>query len=250
MLTGKVALVTGAGSGIGRASALEFARQGARVVVADLDLASANRTLGEITALGGEAIALRVDVSQSSQVEDMVARTVETFGRLDCAHNNAGIEGPLKPLAEIAEVDFDRLLAVNLKGVWLCMRAEIPVMMRQGGGAIVNTSSVAGVRACPHAADYAASKHGVVGLSSTAAVEYGSAGIRVNALCPGLTATPMVDRLSQQMPQIVEGITAFIPLGRPADPAELGRVAVWLCSGAASYVSGQAIVVDGAFSAK
>jgi NAD(P)-dependent dehydrogenase (short-subunit alcohol dehydrogenase family) len=250
MMSGKVVLITGAGSGIGRASALEFARQGAHVVVADIDLTAAEETRRLIGELGQEAMAVRVDVSDSVQVEKLVGCTLETFGRLDCAHNNAGMDGPLRPLADIAEEDFDRVLAVNLKGIWLCMRHELPQMVRQGGGAIVNTSSVAGIRGCPGAADYSAAKHGIIGLSRTAALEYAGAGIRINTLCPGLTETPLVQRLSRQKPEVFQDLRTRIPLGRAADPAEVGRVAVWLCSDGASYISGQEIVVDGALSAQ
>lgn len=245
-MEGKVALVTGAGSGIGRASALEFAAQGARVIVADVSATGAAATVRLIEQGDGEALGVQVDVSQSAQVEALIDRSISRFGRLDYAHNNAGIEGPLNLLADIAEQDFDRLMAVNLKGVWLCMRHEIPHMLRQGSGAIVNTSSVAGVRGCPGAAHYAASKHGVIGLTRSAAAEYGASGLRINALCPGLTSTPMVERLSHQAPQVIQSLHSRIPLGRPANPAEVARVAVRLCSDAASYVSGQDIVVDGA----
>ncbi len=244
-LDNKIALVTGAGSGIGRATALVFAREGARVVVSDIVVEGGQETVQQIEAAGGEAIFVKADVSQAADVETLVAKTVETYGRLDCAFNNAGIEGSVKPTIDCTEEEFDRTIAVNLTGVWLCMKYEIQQMLSQGGGTIVNTASAAGLVGFPGLPDYVASKHGVVGLTKTAALEYAKSGIRVNAVCPGVIQTPMVERGAQLSPGFDELAVSMEPVGRFGQPAEIGEAVVWLCSDAASFVTGIPMQVDG-----
>ena len=245
LMRGKVALVTGAGSGIGRAAAQIFAREGAKVAAADVNQASAEETVGLIRAAGGEAFGLQADVSKAAEVEAMVAAVVETFGRLDCAFNNAGIEGALASTADYTEADWAPVIAVNLTGVWLCMKYEIPRMLETGGGAIVNTSSAAGLLGAPRMSAYVASKHGVVGLTKTAALEYAKSGVRVNAVCPGVIDTSMVGRLKERRPRMFEKIVRGEPIGRIGRPEEIAETAVWLCSDAASFVTGHAMSVDG-----
>ena len=249
-LEGKVALVTGAGAGIGRASALAFAGAGARVMVSDVVVDGGEETVGQIQAAGGEATFVRADVSQRTDVEALVRQTLETYGRLDCAHNNAGIEGELAATADCAEANWDRTITINLKGVWLCMRSEIPQMLQQGGGAIVNTSSVAGLVGFPNLPAYVATKHGVVGLTRTAALEYAEQGIRVNAVCPGVIQTAMIDRIVGGDAEAEAQFTALEPVGRMGSPAEVAQAVVWLCSDAASFVTGVAMPVDGGFVAQ
>ena len=242
---GKVALVTGAGSGIGRATALVSAREGAKVVVSDIVVEGGQETVQQIEAAGGEAIFVKADVSQAADVETLITQTVETYGRLDCAFNNAGIEGGMKLTIDCTKEEFDRTIAVNLTGVWLCMKYEIQQMLSQGGGAIVNTASAAGLVGFPGLPDYVASKHGVVGLTKTAALEYAKSGIRVNAVCPGVIQTPMVERGAQLSPGFDELALSMEPVGRFGQPAEVGEAVVWLCSDAASFVTGIPMQVDG-----
>ena len=250
LLSGKVALVTGGSTGIGRASALTFAREGAQVVVADVVVDKAEETVRLIKEAGGEARCIKTDVTQAAEVEAMVRFTLDAYGRLDCAHNNAGIEGTVSNTAEYAEADWDRVIGVNLTGVWLCMKYEIPPMLEQGGGAIVNTASGAGLIGAPGMPAYVASKHGVVGLTKTAALEYAKAGIRVNAMCPGVIETPMVERLTGGNPGMMEGFVAIHPVGRAGQPQEIAEAVVWLCSDAASFVTGHAMSVDGGITAQ
>ncbi len=242
---GKVALITGAGSGIGRATALAFAREGAKVVVADIVVEGAEETVGMIKKAGGEAICVKVDVSKAAEVEAMVKKTVETYGRVDCAFNNAGIEGAIAQTVECTEENWDRVVDIDLKGVWLCMKYEIPQMLTQGGGAIVNTASVAGLVGFQGIAAYVASKHGVAGLTKTAALEYAKLGIRVNAVCPGVIDTPMVKRAFGSNPEFAENAMALEPVGRLGKPEEIAEAVVWLCSDAASFVTGLPMAVDG-----
>jgi len=245
LVNGKVALVTGGGSGIGRATALIFAREGAKVVVADILVAGGEETVRLIKAAGGDAVFVKTDVSKTAEVEALVNKAVATYGRLDCAHNNAGIEGATGRTPDYKEEDWDRVIRINLTGVWLCMKYEIPQMLKQGGGAIVNTASDAGLLGVPQMPAYVASKHGVVGLTKTAALEYAKSGIRVNAVCPGVINTPMVERITSQRPGRADRMAAAEPVGRMGRPEEIGEAVVWLCSDAASFVTGLPMPVDG-----
>lgn len=242
---GKVALVTGGASGIGRATALAFAREGANVVVSDVVVAGGEETVALIKAAGGEAQFMKADVAKPAEVDALIAQVVAAYGRLDCAFNNAGIEGSMTSTLDCSEENFDRTIAINLKGVWLCMKAEIAEMLKQGGGAIVNTASVAGLVGFAGLPAYVASKHGVVGLTKTAALEYAKSGIRINAVCPGGIQTPMLERLFQSQPQAGEAIAAMEPVGRLGKPEEIAEATVWLCSDAASFVTGLPMAVDG-----
>ncbi len=247
VLEGKVAVITGAAMGIGRASALCFAREGAAVVVADIDDPGGNDTVDLVRAAGGQASFVHADVAEKSDVEAMVAHAVATFGGLDLAHNNAGIAAPMARLADYPDDGWDRTIAVMLTGVYLCMKAEIPWMLERGGGAIVNTASGVGLVAYPRQAAYTASKHGVIGLTKVAALDYGSKGIRVNAICPGTAETPMVGSARERDPSIDAHLAALHPIGRIGTAEEIAEAALWLCSPAASFVLGVALPVDGGY---
>ena len=244
-VAGKVALVTGGASGIGRATALTFAREGAKLIIADMNEEGGHQTVHMIMEKGGEAIFVRTDVSKAVEVQALISQAVKTYGRLDCAHNNAGISGGGRALtAEYPEDRWQQVIAVNLTGVWLCMKYEMVQMLLQGGGSIVNTASAAGLVGLPYASAYVASKHGVVGLTKTAALEYAQQGIRVNCVCPGVIHTPMTERgLSD--PERRARIIAMEPIGRVGAPEEVAEAVVWLCSDAASFVTGHAMSVDG-----
>jgi len=251
IVEGKVALVTGGGGGIGRASALAFAREGARVAVADFAADTARDTVALINDAGGQAITLTGDVTRAKDVRAMLDDIVAAYGRLDCAFNNAGIapyqvEASGKKTADWSEDSFDRMIAVNLKGVWLCMKEEIRLMQSQGGGAIVNTGSIAGLIGLVTSSAYVAAKHGVIGLTKTAALEYAEAKIRVNAVCPGFIQTRMTE---DTMRRRGEQILAQIPSHRMGKPEEIAEMVVWLCSDRASYVTGAAYNVDGGWMA-
>jgi NAD(P)-dependent dehydrogenase (short-subunit alcohol dehydrogenase family) len=250
VVAGKVALVTGASSGIGRATALAFAREGAKVVVADVTVEGGEETVAQVKKAGGEAIFVKTDVSKAVEVEALVAKAVATYGRLDCAYNNAGIAGKAKTVVDDTEDNWDRILAINLKGVWLCMKYEIAHMLKQGGGAIVNTASGAGLIGVRRGGAYVASKHGVVGLTKTAALEYAKAGIRVNCVCPGPIDTPMLQGIGGNNQVVIERMVAAQPGGRLGKPAEIAEAAVWLCSDAASFVTGLPMPVDGGYTAQ
>ncbi len=242
-----MALVTGGAMGIGRASAEIFAREGASVVVADIDEAGGGQTVATIEANGGRATFIHTDVSVKEDVARMVAHAVDTFGRLDCAHNNAGMAAPMAALADYPDEGWDRTLAVMLTGVYYCMKAEIPAMLARGGGAIVNTASGVGLVGYPHQAAYTASKHGVIGLTKVAALDYGARGVRVNAICPGTARTPMVERAIAFDASIDDHLKALHPMGRIAEASEIAEAAVWLCTPAASFVLGVALPVDGGY---
>ena len=251
-LDGKVALVTGAASGIGRATALTFAREGAKLVVADMNEDGGQQTVHMITENGSEAMFVQVDVTSASQIEAMISKTVETYGRLDCSFNNAGTEGTtMVSTIDYKEEDWNRVLSINLTGVWLCMKYEITQMLKQGAGAIVNTASVAGLVGSRGAGSaYAASKHGVVGLTKTAALEYAKQGIRVNCVCPGVIRTPMMERMLTRTPALEQQYIAAEPIGRLGRPEEIAESVVWLCSDAASFVTGHTMTVDGGYVAQ
>lgn len=250
MLSGKVSLITGAGSGIGRASAIAFAREGAQVVVSDVNAEGGEETVSQIRENGGQAIFVSADVSQANEVEALVQSAVRQYGRLDCAFNNAGVSGGQGLLHEYSEEDWDRVVSINLKGVWLCLKYEIIQMLEQGGGAIVNTASIMGLVGGSRSPSYGASKHGVVGLTKNAAVQYAQSGIRVNAVCPGYIRTPMTEQGSLLGPGNLERIIARHPIGRLGAPEEIAETVVWLCSGAASFVTGHAMAVDGGYVAQ
>jgi NAD(P)-dependent dehydrogenase (short-subunit alcohol dehydrogenase family) len=250
LLEGKVALVSGAGAGIGKASALHFAREGARVAVVDIDRAAAEATQKEIVGEGGDAFAIEADTSREADVARMVAETVEHFGRLDCAFNNAGIINDVRPVHETPLEDWQRVIDVNLTGVFLALRHEVPQMLSQGGGVICNMASAAGLIGWALASPYTAAKHGVVGLTKTAALEYAQQGIRVNALCPAFTWTPMVERLLGGDAAATAAAVAAHPVGRLAQPQEIAEAAAWLCSDRSSFVTGAAMPVDGGYTAQ
>jgi len=245
----KVVLVTGGGGGIGRGAALAFARAGARVVVADIAADAGRETAGLVQAAGGQAVFIRTDVTRADQVAAMVAHAVATYGRLDCAFNNAGIEEEHMRLADCSEETFDRIMGINVKGVWLCLKYQLAQMLKQGGGAIVNTASVAGLVGAPKMAAYSASKHAVLGLTKSAAIEYARKGIRVNAVCPGVIRTAMYERAVAADPQIGLAAAQMHPVGRLGEVDEVAAVVLWLCSDAASFVTGHAHTVDGGLTA-
>ncbi|MCU4975802.1 SDR family oxidoreductase [Halobacteria archaeon AArc-m2/3/4] len=244
-----VAIVTGASTGIGHAAASRFVEEGARVVVADVNVEDGEATVEALEEMGGEAIFVETDVSEWSDVEEMVETTVDTYGRLDFAFNNAGIEGANGAASEQSLDNWEQVIDVNLKGVFMCMKAEIPALLESGGGAIVNTSSIAGVVGFPELSPYVASKHGVIGLTKAAALEYSGDGIRVNAISPGVVDTPMVDRSSEASDTVDQAIGAT-PIGRLGEPEEIGDAAVWLCSADSSFVTGETMVIDGGYTSQ
>jgi len=247
-LTDKTAIVTGGASGIGRRTAERFGAEGANVVVADVLADEGAETVEEIESAGGTALFVETDVTDPEDAEAMVREAVETYGGLDVAHNNAGIEGDDAPMAEQTEENWARVIDINLKGVWLGMKYELQEMADDGGGAIVNTSSIAGLTAAG-GTPYVASKHGVIGLTRVAATEYAQAGVRVNAVCPGVIETPMVERAAEEDPEGIEQFVQMQPLGRMGRPEEIANAVVWLASEEASFVTGNAYPVDGGFMA-
>lgn len=249
-LDGKIALITGGSSGIGRETAVLFAQHGASLAIADLNPEGGQETIQMIRKAGGTAVFIQTDVAQAAQVENMVNEVVGQYGRLDIAFNNAGIEGAPVRTIDVTEAEFDQIMAVNAKGVWLCLKYEIQQMLRQGGGTIVNTASVAGLIGAHSMPAYAASKHAVVGLTRTAAVEYARKGIRVNAVCPAIIRTAMVERAIAQLPQLEHGAIQNNPSRRLGDPREVAEAVLWLASDAASFTNGATLTVDGGLTAQ
>ena len=247
-VTGKTAIVTGAASGIGRATAEKLATEGANVAVVDVDVEGGEETVARIEDDDGVATFIETDVSEESAVENMVEETVDEFGSLDMAHNNAGIEGESATTANHTEENWDRVVDTNMKGVWLCMKHEIPAMLENGEGAIVNTSSISGQTGAGDA-PYVATKHGILGLTRTAAVEYAQEGIRVNAIAPGVIDTPVSNRFREANPEEFEQFVQMAPMGRMGDPMEIGNAVVWLLSDEASFATGGLFQVDGGFMA-
>lgn len=238
----KVVIVTGAGSGIGKATALAFSKEGAKVVVSDIMEKEGKETVAEIQRNKGEAIFIRCDVSSEKEVKELVDKTIEKYGRLDCAYNNAGVEGSPCTTVECSTENWDKTIDINLKGVWLCMKYEIPEMLKSGKGSIVNCSSIAGLVGFETIPAYVASKHGVIGLTETAALEFAKRNIRVNAVCPGAIHTPMLDRFTHGEEQVM---AEQDPMGRIGKPEEIAESVLWLCSDKSSYVTGQSLAVDG-----
>jgi NAD(P)-dependent dehydrogenase (short-subunit alcohol dehydrogenase family) len=243
----KVALVTGAGSGMGLTTAQAFAAEGAAVVLADVNEAQTRAAAKQLVDAGHEAIGVRCDVTNEADVRAMVEQTVSTFGRLDAAFNNAGVMSPAVETADASGVEFDRVTAINLKGVWNCMKYELLQMRNQGSGAIVNNSSIGGLIGLPGRAIYHATKHGVLGLTKSAALEYAARGIRINAICPGTINTPMVAEMLAKEPEAMKEILRNQPNGRLGEPEEIASVVLWLCSPGSSFVIGHALAVDGGF---
>lgn len=251
LLEGKSAIITGGGSGIGRAAALVFAREGARLVIADVAEDGARQVVETIRDKGGEAHFVRCDVAKAAEVEALIAAAVKAYGKLDCAFNNAGIGGKQRKTADYDEDEWDRIMAVNLKGVWLCMRAEIKQFLAQkSAGAIVNTASAAGLIASHSMPAYTAAKHGVVGLTKVAAIEYARTGIRINDVCPGIIDTPLVADMVSQVPKLAGRLDGFEPVGRKGKPEEIAEAVAWLCSDRASFVTAASISVDGGITAQ
>jgi NAD(P)-dependent dehydrogenase (short-subunit alcohol dehydrogenase family) len=244
----KVVIVTGGASGIGRATAFAFAKKGAKVAV--VDWKENDEMVDLFKELGSEAIFIKCDVSKTEEVKAMVAKTIAAFGRLDYAFNNAGIEGTQANTFDCSEENWDKTLGVNLKGIWLCMKYEIPEILKQGKGVIVNCASVAGLIGFAGLPAYVASKHGVIGLTKTTALEYAKLGIRVNVVCPGVIQTPMIDRLTGKIKEAIEQFTGLEPMGRFGLPEEIANAVVWMCSDEASFVTGHAMTVDGGFVAQ
>lgn len=248
-LEGKIALITGGSSGIGRETAVLFSQHGAKLAIADLNQDGGQETVQTITDTGGDAFYIQADVSQAAQVENMVNEVVAKYGRLDIAFNNAGIDGIPVRTIDVSEEEYDRIMAVNAKGVWLCLKYEIPQMLLQGGGVIINTSSAAGLVGAHSMSAYAASKHAVVGLTRTAAVEYARKGIRVNAVCPAMIRTPMVERSFAHLPKLEQGSIQNNPSRRLGDVREVAEAVLWLASDASSFTNGATLTVDGGLTA-
>ncbi|WP_029933553.1 SDR family oxidoreductase [Thiomicrospira pelophila] len=248
--TDKVAVITGASSGIGFATAQAFAKQGAKVVIADVQVQKGEQAVAELKKMGAEAMFVKTDVSDSKQIENMIAHTLSTYQRLDFAINNAGIDGDRAPTADCTEQNWDRVIDINLKGVWLCMKNQIPQMVKQGSGCIVNISSIAGVVGFQNVPAYCASKGGVIQLTKTAALEYAKQGVRINAVCPGVIKTPMVAGVFEKDPKMEEALNAGTPIGRLGSPEEIASAIMWLCSDHAGFMNGQPLIMDGGWTAQ
>ena len=243
----KVALVTGAGSGLGLETARAFAESGASVALADANEKAVHSAAEELAAHGHKILAIQCDVADDAQVEAMVERTVATFGRLDAAYNNAGVQNVAAEAAEATREDFDHVISVNLRGVWSCMKFELRQMLKQGSGAIVNCSSIGGLVAGPKRGTYQASKHGVLGLTKSAALDYAARGIRINAVCPGIIHTPMLDKMMATQADALKAMLKDVPIGRLGRPGEIASAVLWLCSSASSFMVGHALAVDGGY---
>lgn len=254
IVEGKIALVTGGGTGIGKQAAMKFGSEGAIVIVSDINVMRGEKTAAQIKSLGGDAIFIAADVSSDRDVKNLISKAVQNFGRLDCAVNNAGILGRMAPLAEQSDENFNRIIDTNLKGVFFCMRAEINTMKESGGGSIVNLASIAGLIGFPGAAAYVASKHGVNGLTKNGALEYAKDNIRVNSICPGGINTEMLDSVAEQSTDGQQNSDEFMsplhPMGRIGRPEEIASAIVWLCSPEASFVTGITMPVDGGYVAQ
>lgn len=244
----KVAIITGASFGIGRATAIAFANRGCKIVIADW--VEDNETLDLIKTLGGDAIFIKCDVSKDSDVKMMIEKTINTYGRLDYAFNNAGVEGISATTHECTEENWDKVIDINLKGAWMCMKYEIAYMLKQGKGVIVNNASIAGLVGFQGIPAYVASKHGLIGLTQNAALEYAKQGIRINAVCPGVINTPMIDRFTGKKKEVEKQFENMEPIGRMGQPEEVAETVVWLCSDASSFVTGIAMPVDGGWVAQ
>ena len=248
--TDKVAVITGASSGIGFTTAQAFAKKGAKVVIADVQVQKGEQAVAELKKMGAEAMFVKTDVSDAKQVENLVAQTLTTYQRLDFAINNAGIDGDRAPTADCTEENWDRVIDINLKGVWLCMKNQIPQMLKQGSGCIVNIASIAGVVGFQNVPAYCASKGGVIQLTKTAALEYAKQGVRINAVCPGVIKTPMVAGVFEKDPKMEEALNAATPIGRLGSPEEIASAILWLCSEHAGFMIGQPLIMDGGFTAQ
>lgn len=246
----KVVLITGSAAGIGKSTAKLFAGQGSKVIVSDIQEEEGSKTVSEIEDLGGQAIFIKCDVADKQEVKELVEKSIEKYGRLDFGVNNAGIEGENEKTANCTEGNWDRIMDINLKGAWLCMKFEIEQMLKQGSGAIVNVSSVAGLVGFAGTPAYTASKHGMLGLTKTAALDYATSGIRVNAVCPAVIRTPMIDRVTKEDNEALKSFESMHPVGRLGEPKEVAEAIYWLCSDKASFITGAAFPIDGGFTSR